>query len=521
MWIVNVGDSRAVKGAFSSGAQPGTWQATTLNTIHTPDDPIEKRRIELHGGRVTPPSKIDGPARIWFDETGPGLAMSRSIGDHACRRLGVIATPDVQKLTLSPEDKVLILGTDGLWEFVTPDAAMAIVSQHLDDATEASRALIRHATEKWNAMEGDYRDDITAIVAILPIVADRQLSSGTASRRRCSSKDSSVTTQVTKLMRKSSHLQDSAKTPPAQRWEETAKTPPAQRCEETAKIPPSQSAEGMRKMSRVSFRVPDEVEGDPKLRQAIEDARMLTQGSVVEGKKNSRSLSAPDRVKSKNNESSQHLFETQPEHSTRSSIEDAVAAASDAAKAVANAAAEAAKGVFSFEPVAASPDNGATMGMPNAPGLGGQLSQAQQKAKERRAKYKKFSSSPGRMAGPRLSSTGIASEVDRELDDIIGLMEQEKSISEMIKGREAMATDKWIENSMDIAYMQEAERVDASVRRNSNDPYAGQVERLLEVKYGLEKDALKANKEAIARRGHYKQQASRSRGFLSSPGWVG
>lgn len=43
------------------------------------------------------------------------LAMSRSIGDHFLRPY-VIAEPEVACFERCPEDEVLILATDGLWD---------------------------------------------------------------------------------------------------------------------------------------------------------------------------------------------------------------------------------------------------------------------------------------------------------------------------------------------------------------------------------------------------------------------
>jgi len=36
-----------------------------------------------------------GPYRIWEDEEGPGIAMSRSLGDFAAKRVGLISEPEV------------------------------------------------------------------------------------------------------------------------------------------------------------------------------------------------------------------------------------------------------------------------------------------------------------------------------------------------------------------------------------------------------------------------------------------
>jgi serine/threonine protein phosphatase PrpC len=103
--------------------------------------------------------------------------MARSIGDHAVKDVGVIAEPVVTVHEVKEEDEFLILATDGVWEFIGSEDAVKIVSKHLyckdgeDDgekcASKACEALIKAAMAKWHEYEGDYRDDITAIVVRL------------------------------------------------------------------------------------------------------------------------------------------------------------------------------------------------------------------------------------------------------------------------------------------------------------------------------------------------------------------
>ena len=47
--------------------------------------------------------------------------------------------------------------------------------EHRGDATAACEALIGAATERWRQAEGNYRDDITAIVVFLPSIFPRLL----------------------------------------------------------------------------------------------------------------------------------------------------------------------------------------------------------------------------------------------------------------------------------------------------------------------------------------------------------
>lgn len=76
------GDSRAFL-ASKKGNNVGC-RLTTKD--HKPEDPVERKRIERHGGIVEAFKDEDGldfgPKRVWNGEmTAPGLAMSRSIGD--------------------------------------------------------------------------------------------------------------------------------------------------------------------------------------------------------------------------------------------------------------------------------------------------------------------------------------------------------------------------------------------------------------------------------------------------------
>lgn len=58
----------------------------------------------------------------------PGLAMSRSVGDHVAHRVGVISTPEIIGHTISKCDRYIILGTDGLFEWLSNEYISNVVS---------------------------------------------------------------------------------------------------------------------------------------------------------------------------------------------------------------------------------------------------------------------------------------------------------------------------------------------------------------------------------------------------------
>ena len=61
--------------------------AFPLNRDHKASEPDEEQRILINGGRVEAfkdqNGRYVGPSRVWhLNENIPGLAMSRSFGDH-------------------------------------------------------------------------------------------------------------------------------------------------------------------------------------------------------------------------------------------------------------------------------------------------------------------------------------------------------------------------------------------------------------------------------------------------------
>jgi serine/threonine protein phosphatase PrpC len=69
-----------------------------------------------------------GPKRVWLkNKQVPGLAMTRSIGDMAATSVGVIARPEISVFPLTQNDKILVIGSDGLWDRLTNQEIMTII----------------------------------------------------------------------------------------------------------------------------------------------------------------------------------------------------------------------------------------------------------------------------------------------------------------------------------------------------------------------------------------------------------
>jgi len=168
----NAGDSRCVVGHTDENHK---LVAKDLSRDHKPDDADEKERILKAGGRVAPlESWPEGPHRVWLKEDDlPGLAMSRSIGDGVAHSVGVSAVPEIMKHTFnSKSDEYFIVASDGVWEFISSQEALNIVSA-MPTPKAAAEQLCKIAVDRW-AEEEPVCDDITALVIFLQPVLQFQ-----------------------------------------------------------------------------------------------------------------------------------------------------------------------------------------------------------------------------------------------------------------------------------------------------------------------------------------------------------
>ncbi|WIA09237.1 hypothetical protein OEZ85_008645 [Tetradesmus obliquus] len=137
--VANVGDSRAV---LSRGGK-----AVPMSIDHKPNSREERTRIEDAGGVVV-------WAGTW--RVGGVLAVSRAFGDRPLKRY-VIPTPDIKDEQLTSADDCLILASDGLWDVVSNQDAVAIVKD-IAEADKAARRLVDEAYQRGS------NDNISCVV---------------------------------------------------------------------------------------------------------------------------------------------------------------------------------------------------------------------------------------------------------------------------------------------------------------------------------------------------------------------
>lgn len=188
LYVSYLGDSSCLVGKHRTDAEGNDiLEPLMLTKEHALSDPEESKRIKDSGGCVIKDSHVTdasetrdatggkeshkqgsggGMLRVYSaqDLTNPGTAFSRSIGDAMAESLGVWAEPDIEQYALCSEDRVLVLCSDGITDFIPNEEIMKVCSLYQDPA-EACRALVGEAYKRWMRSE-DRSDDITIIIGV-------------------------------------------------------------------------------------------------------------------------------------------------------------------------------------------------------------------------------------------------------------------------------------------------------------------------------------------------------------------
>ena len=143
LWIVNVGDSRAVLFNHKNLTVP-------LSNDHKPHTPEERKRIY----------KLGGKKYIKFDGTDwriKDLSLSRAFGDCDTSPY-VTHKPEVLKVKLNKNDKFVIFACDGLWDVMSNSEAVKYVSRYMKHNINIAKSLAEKAINK-----GSY-DNVTVSI---------------------------------------------------------------------------------------------------------------------------------------------------------------------------------------------------------------------------------------------------------------------------------------------------------------------------------------------------------------------
>lgn len=95
---------------------------------------------------------------------GRGLAMSISFGDEIGHDIGIVVDPEILEHFFDKVDKFIILGSDGILEFISTEEVIDIVKKYyLENIIEGAIEHLYNESSKRLLIEEEVIDDIIVI----------------------------------------------------------------------------------------------------------------------------------------------------------------------------------------------------------------------------------------------------------------------------------------------------------------------------------------------------------------------
>jgi serine/threonine protein phosphatase PrpC len=185
----NAGNCSAEETASVDAKSQLSFVALPLSRDQTPWRKDERDRVKEAGACVWSIDQIEGrvpfhdewgdsfegdttqdfyqdPPRLWIaGKDYPGTAFTRSIGDWLAESVGVIADPEMLTLELTCNDQILVIASDGVFEFLTNQEVIDICAQ-CQSPLEACGKIVQAAYDQWFVYE-TRADDISVIVCFM------------------------------------------------------------------------------------------------------------------------------------------------------------------------------------------------------------------------------------------------------------------------------------------------------------------------------------------------------------------
>lgn len=104
--------------------------------------------------------------RVWLPhDNSPGLAMARAFGDFCLKNFGVISVPEVTHHRLTERDRFIVLATDGIWDVLSNEEVVGIVSS-ASARSFAAKAVVDMAVRAWRLKYPTSKVDDCAVVCL-------------------------------------------------------------------------------------------------------------------------------------------------------------------------------------------------------------------------------------------------------------------------------------------------------------------------------------------------------------------
>lgn len=167
--VAHIGDSKAcIMRLGENGELLPEW----LTVDHKPNMPNELKRIQENGGSITylhgnkPYIRgMDFLRRSQRGEHPKQLNYSRAFGGKDLKMYGLSAEPDINHFEIKKEDKLVLIGSDGLWDALSPRMACAIAMAAKQAGRSVTQDIVEAAIREMPKMR--VADNVSVIAIFL------------------------------------------------------------------------------------------------------------------------------------------------------------------------------------------------------------------------------------------------------------------------------------------------------------------------------------------------------------------
>ncbi len=166
--VAHIGDSKACIAKVRNGELLPEW----LTIDHKPNMTHELKRIEENGGSLVwlhgnKPYIRGGDffRRQANGEHPKQLNYSRAFGGKDLKMFGLSAEPDINHFEITAEDKLVLIGSDGLWDVLNPKVACEIALNARRQGKNATAEIVAKAIQQMPVC--GVSDNVTAIAIFL------------------------------------------------------------------------------------------------------------------------------------------------------------------------------------------------------------------------------------------------------------------------------------------------------------------------------------------------------------------
>lgn len=146
LYIISLGNSKAVL-CTDGTTGPKAVELSRDQTLTSAEerDRITRQGLKIH--KVKEQGKEYGAERLWTSEEGLGITVTRALGDWQVSK-AVLNDPEIDEYEISTSDRFVLLGSDGLWDVMSPEEAVKILNEK-KRGKDGVDELLNQAKKRW------------------------------------------------------------------------------------------------------------------------------------------------------------------------------------------------------------------------------------------------------------------------------------------------------------------------------------------------------------------------------------